>query len=254
MVLKLTKSFPEGITPDQLQSNHYGIETGSLRKRVFFKNLLQSNHYGIETGWTPQTWCRQHQARCNRTIMVLKLIDEKIKGFIVDELQSNHYGIETGMSVITKPTSLVVAIEPLWYWNLGFMLRRALLIRLVAIEPLWYWNRFSRPYSSSNSKVAIEPLWYWNGIYASHQALKFHLVAIEPLWYWNQSPPQQRGSHKKCCNRTIMVLKLTGVGPAVLGSKPLQSNHYGIETVFLLSSGKGKARVAIEPLWYWNSF
>ena len=53
-----------------LQSNHYGIETGST-PTPFQSLKLQSNHYGIETNLCTYKVTQAHR------------------------LQSNHYGIET---------------------------------------------------------------------------------------------------------------------------------------------------------------
>ena len=78
-------------------------------------------------------------------------------------------------------------------------------------------------------------------------------VAIEPLWYWNYAKTSLSNNTQTRCNRTIMVLKrlyCMGTPPPRTG---LQSNHYGIETSFGVAQLEGFFRVAIEPLWYWNS-
>ena len=57
---------------EELQSNHYGIETYNPQSPYLLQATLQSNHYGIET--------------------LLELSSDPEVGW----LQSNHYGIETG--------------------------------------------------------------------------------------------------------------------------------------------------------------
>ena len=117
MVLKLDlRGVPVPQQQRKLQSNHYGIETTFPISGGYDYPTLQSNHYGIETEVSSASIIASAPG-CNRTIMVLK----RVYDFVYDG------------------NLTIVAIEPLWYWNLG---RPVFLFpfSLVAIEPLWYWN------------------------------------------------------------------------------------------------------------------
>ena len=272
MVLKPAAAFIKTLQKNPLQSNHYGIETPNRQTHMHVEHKLQSNHYGIETYLTVPIKRQITLPRCNRTIMVLKPAPlqqqhQEELGVAIEPLwywnqilrvlllrswtvaieplwywntskkttlksekplQSNHYGIETAFvyQILEKPHG--VAIEPLWYWNKTVRLH-LIKAMLVAIEPLWYWN--NHPLSSKRCRrdVAIEPLWYWNNL--SDQPESFEKsVAIEPLWYWN-----------------LFFLSLNA-----FKERKLQSNHYGIETLFTEESLYEDQQVAIEPLWYWN--
>ena len=61
---------------------------------------------------------------CNRTIMGLKSEILKVIEFVFAGLQSNHYGIEMKISVEYRPWEGAVAIEPLWDWNLVFIVKK----------------------------------------------------------------------------------------------------------------------------------
>ena len=118
------------------ESNHCGIETISQRRLVPGWSRFESNHCGIETRIPgPKRNC--------------------LKAF-----ESNHCGIETWRGFYTilpaltlnrtivglKPSCLnslytiaMLWIEPLWDWNLQFLLVLQSVISLW-IEPLWDWN------------------------------------------------------------------------------------------------------------------
>jgi len=143
-----------------------------------------------------------------------------------------------------------VAIEPLWDWNLIFILL-LITFMLVAIEPLWDWNDDT----TFNTDC--------QGWRRNRTIMGLKLVRIA-----------QKFTERDRRNRTIMGLKLGEGGRSrlrslrrnrtIMGLKHYhtklpfhlrnvsQSNHYGIETPSPCFIPFETNPVAIEPLWDWN--
>ena len=115
-----------------------------------------------------------------------------------------------GLKFIIKCSAevmVLVAIEPLWDWNIFFIL--ALFTFTSALQSNHYGIEIGKigPIVVGYFPVAIEPLWDWN-LRSSFRTRKFY--------FWLQSN-----------HYGIEIVPLVPL--ALVPSRWLQSNHYGIE-------------------------
>ena len=160
------------------------------------------------------SWCREGFAfwqSCNRTIMVLKRgVGKTTVARILASCNRTIMVLKPTGSSAFPISKILVAIEPLWYWN----------VVNVVVVPLKVIGLQSNHYGIETFTNNIE-VWIETRCNRTIMVLKRKTFAG---WYL----------HTMRCNRTIMVLKPSrGCIEAIIGSG-LQSNHYGIET--LLSS------------------
>ena len=229
MVLKQRIGYILSGMVEWLQSNHYGIETRSVQGFSFgSRDRLQSNHYGIET------------------FLSLKGV---VRGGCL--LQSNHYGIETNIHSCRWICYSIVAIEPLWYWNSAVIRLKDMGIdrcnrTIMVLKPRNIENDINCFRVLQSNHYGIETRLNIRAVAGSISGCNRTIMVLKRRRFQREWPllvscnrtimvlkPPLRGSRSKpplSCNRTIMVLKLYFHAIAPLGT-----------------------RVAIEPLWYWNS-